>query len=171
MGVTHVDATIRNPAAPERSWKGSFLVDTGAIDSLVPRSHLDAIGLEPIGQRVYETTDGREVTLDITIARIDLMGELTAGVIIFGDAAAEPLLGVTALESAGVEVDPVNQRLKKLPSVRLKSLHELVLKALQPEEAPPVRNGVPLFAAHQHETADLDLVNQLRDEEYSHSVT
>jgi hypothetical protein len=48
---------------------------------------------------------------------------------------------------------------------------ELVLKALQPDEAPPVRNGVPLFPAHQHETADLDLVNQLRDEEHSHSVT
>ena len=121
MGLTHVDARIRNPAAPERSWQGSFLVDTGAIDSLVPRPHLEAIGLLPVGQRVYETADGREVTLDITIARIDLMGEPTAGVIIFGDAEAEPLLGVTALESVGVEVDPVSQRLKKLPSIRLKS--------------------------------------------------
>ncbi len=35
---------------------------------------------------------------------------------------AEPLLGVTALESVGIEVDPLNQRLKRLPAVRLKSL-------------------------------------------------
>jgi hypothetical protein len=42
---------------------------------------------------------------------------------------------------------------------------ELVLKALDPDEAPAVRNGVPLFPAHPHATADLDLVNQLRDEE------
>ena len=42
---------------------------------------------------------------------------------------------------------------------------ELVLKALEPDEAPAVRNGVPLFPAHPHPTADLDLVNQLRDEE------
>ena len=34
----------------------------------------------------------------------------------------EPLLGITALESLGIEVDPLNQRLKKLPAVRLKSL-------------------------------------------------
>ena len=40
--------------------------------------------------------------------------------IIFGDADAEPLLGVTALASVGVEVDPQSQRLKKLPAVRLK---------------------------------------------------
>ena len=120
MGITHVDATVRNPADPQQSWTGSFLVDTGAIDSLAPRPHLEAIGLEPAGQRVYQTADGREVTLDIAVARIDVMGEITAGVIIFGDAGAEPLLGVTALESAGLEVDLQNQRLKKLPSVRLK---------------------------------------------------
>ena len=39
---------------------------------------------------------------------------------IFGDADTEPLLGVTALESVGIEVDPLNQRLKRLPAVRLK---------------------------------------------------
>lgn len=122
MGVTHVKVTIRNPADPSRSWEGPFLVDTGAIDSLVPRSHLEAIGLVPKAQRVYEMADGREVTMDVTIAQIELMGELTAGLIIFGDADAEPLLGVTALESAGIEVDPQNQRLKKLPAVRLKGL-------------------------------------------------
>ncbi len=33
---------------------------------------------------------------------------------------AEPLLGVTALASVGIEVDPVSQRLKRLPAVRLK---------------------------------------------------
>ena len=42
---------------------------------------------------------------------------------------------------------------------------ELLLKALQPGEPPPVRNGVPLYPAHRHETADLDLVNRLRDDD------
>ncbi|MDE0024200.1 MAG: hypothetical protein OXP69_07275 [Spirochaetaceae bacterium] len=40
---------------------------------------------------------------------------------------------------------------------------ELLLKALQPDEAPPVRNGVPLYPAHASATADLELVNRLRD--------
>ncbi len=122
MGIMHVNVTIRNPADPARSWEGPFLVDTGAIDSLVPRPHLEAIGLVPRARRTYETADGREVTMDVTTGEIELMGELTAGLIIFGDADAEPLLGVTALESAGIEIDPQNQRLKKLPSVRLKGL-------------------------------------------------
>ncbi len=122
MGATHVTVTIRNPAEPSRTWEGLFLVDTGTADTLVPRHRLEAIGLLPKAQRVYETADGREVKMDVTTGDIEFMGDLTAGLLIFGDADAEPLLGVTALESVGVEVDPVNQRLKRLPAVRLKGL-------------------------------------------------
>jgi hypothetical protein len=41
--------------------------------------------------------------------------------VIVGADDAEPILGMTALASAGVEFDPRSQRLKRLPSVRLKS--------------------------------------------------
>lgn len=61
MGATYVDVTIRNPADPGRSWTGKFLVDTGAFDSLVPRAHLDAIGLTPRGSREYVPADGKSV--------------------------------------------------------------------------------------------------------------
>ena len=122
MGATHVTVTIRNPAEPDRSWEGLFLVDTGATDSLVPRPHLEAIGLKPKGQRTYELADGREIKMDITTADIEFMGEIVGGTILFGEANVEPLLGVTALESVGIEVDPTSQRLKRLPAVRLKSL-------------------------------------------------
>ena len=44
------------------------------------------------------------------------------GVVVFVDNDAEPLLGLTALESAGIEVDPRNQQLKRLAAVRLKTL-------------------------------------------------
>ena len=122
MGATHVTATVRNIANRERSWEGLFLVDTGATDSLVPRPHLEAIGLAPERRRVYELAGGRTITLDVGFGMIEFMGDIVAGTIIFGGADAEPILGVTALESAGIEVDPVDQRLKKLPAVRLKGL-------------------------------------------------
>ncbi len=98
------------------------MVDTGATDSLVPRPHLEAIGLEPRGKRIYELADGSELRLDITVAEIEFMGEIVGGTIIYGEPDVEPLLGVTALESVGIEIDPLNQRLKRLPAVRLKSL-------------------------------------------------
>lgn len=124
MGVTQVTVTIRNPAEPERAWDGLFLVDTGAVDCLVPRPQLEAIGLKPKGQRTYELADGSEIKMDITTGDIEFMGEVVGGTIIFGDADAEPILGVTALESVGIEVDPLNQRLKRMPAVRLKSMRK-----------------------------------------------
>jgi clan AA aspartic protease len=126
MGVTHVTVTIRNPAEPDRTWEGLFLVDTGAIGSLVPRPHLEAIGLKPKAQRVHELADGSEIKMDIMTGDIEFMGEIVDGTIIFGDADVEPLLGVTGLESVGIEVDPRNQRLKRLPATRLKSLRRKI---------------------------------------------
>ncbi|MDE2991281.1 MAG: clan AA aspartic protease [Chloroflexota bacterium] len=115
-------AVVRNPAEPTRTWEGLFLVDTSAIDSLVPRPCLESIGLAPKGQRVYGLADGSEVRLDITTGDIEFMGEVVGSTIVFGEADAEPLLGVTALESVGIEVDPRNQRLTRLPTTRLKGL-------------------------------------------------
>ena len=121
MGAPYVDVTIRNPAEPQRSWTGRFLVDTGAFDSLVPRAHLQAIGLKPRGRREYVLADGKPVSLDITIAEVEFEGEVVGGTIVYGDEGAEPLLGVTALESGGFEVDPRNEELKQLPAVLLKA--------------------------------------------------
>ena len=121
MGAIHVTVGIRNPAEPDRVWEGLFLVDTGATDCLVPRQHLESIGLAPEGQRVYELADGSEVRMGIAVARVEFMGEFVGATIVFGDPDAEPLLGVTALESVGIEVNPCDQTLKRLPAVRLKS--------------------------------------------------
>ena len=46
-------------------------------------------------------------------------GEVVGGTIVYGDADSVPLLGVTALESGGFEVDPRAQELKRVPAVLL----------------------------------------------------
>ena len=120
MGIVQVTVTIRNPAEPDRSWDGLFLVDTGSTDCVAPGCALRAIGLAPKGRRTYELADGRRETVDITTADVEFMGEIVGGTIGFGPDDVEPILGVTALESVGIEVDPVSQRLKRRPAVRMK---------------------------------------------------
>ena len=120
MGITHVTAVVRNPAEPERAWEGEFLVDTGAIDCLVPQHHLEAIGLAPKGHRVYGLADGSEIRMDIATADVEFMEEIVGATVVFGPPDSEPLLGVTALESAGIEVDPHNETLRKMPFTRLR---------------------------------------------------
>jgi predicted aspartyl protease len=67
------------------------------------------------GQRVYELADGTEIRFDVTVAELEIVG----GAVLFGEPHTQPLLGVTALESAGLEVDPVSRELRRLPNVRL----------------------------------------------------
>lgn len=122
MGATHVTVAVANPANPDNRWEGLFLVDTGAIDCYIPGKHLRELGIKPIGQRTYELADGTALALDIGVAQIEFMGEAVGATVIFGNDDAEPLLGVTALESVGIEVDPQSQRLKRLPAVRLKGM-------------------------------------------------
>jgi len=67
--------------------------------------------------------------------------------------------------------DPVLARVRRLAHQRGETLgavvSDLLVKALDLEEAHarPVRNGVPLYPAHASATADLELVNRLRDED------
>jgi len=48
------------------------------------------------------------------------MREITVGRVIFGPDDAEPILGVTALESVGITIDPATRTLKRLPAIPLK---------------------------------------------------
>ena len=137
MGATYVDVTVRNPAEPQRAWEGRFLVDTGASHSMVPSTHLDAIGVRPETRRDCEMADGSVETFDVAGARLDFMGTSVWGAVVFGNDDAEPLLGFIALEDAQMEVDPHGQRLKPQPRPRLKfGLRHFVRQRPEPSEPP-----------------------------------
>jgi len=120
MGLMHVTVALRRPGNTSKAFEGLFLVDTGAIDSMAPASELTAAGIEPVGRSAYELADGSVQEYAFGLAQIEFMGEVTAGRVIFGPEGTEPILGVTALESVGIIVDPASQTLKRLPAVPLK---------------------------------------------------
>ena len=120
MGIVQVTVTIRNPAEPDTSWDALFRVDAGSTDCVAPDSALRSIGLAPKGRRTYELANGHEETVDITTADVEFMGEIIGATVGFGPDGVEPILGLTALESVGIEIDPVSQRLKRRPAVRMK---------------------------------------------------
>lgn len=119
MGQTHVMVTVRNPMERHRCWEGRFLVDTGATDSLVPRRCLDAIGIEPRAKRTYRLADGSQHEFDTAFAELEFMDDVASVRLIFGDDDSEPLLGVIALESVGIVVDPEGRRLTRRAVLRL----------------------------------------------------
>ena len=120
MGLTKVTTRMTNLADPKRSFEEVFLVDTGAADSMAPADELDRIGIAKEGKTAYQLADGTVKEYPYGLVRIEFMGEITAGRVIFGDPGTEPLLGVTALESVGIVIDPANKTLRRLPAIPLK---------------------------------------------------
>jgi clan AA aspartic protease len=120
MGLIYVTVTLRVSERSRKKYEANFLVDTGATDCLAPASELKRIGLRRRGRMTYELANGTTETYDFGGAEISFMGELTFGRVIFGPDGCEPILGVTALESVGITIDPSGRQLKRLPAVPLK---------------------------------------------------
>ncbi|MGH7819648.1 MAG: aspartyl protease family protein [Candidatus Binatia bacterium] len=118
MGMFQVRVKVANPADPTRSFEEDFWVDTGALYSFVPEDRLEAIGLTPVQSREV-LADGRRDRRLLGEARITvegLDGALTCP-ILFAPKGSLYLLGATALETFGVDADPVGKRLKPVLAV------------------------------------------------------
>jgi uncharacterized protein YuzE len=71
-------------------------------------------------KRMWVDYDEEADVLYISFKKPQFMGEITAGRIIFGPENVEPILGVEALESVGIIVDPKKRTLRRLPAIPLK---------------------------------------------------
>ena len=113
MGIIHVDVDVSNPSDPDASERVRVLVDTGATLSVLPASVLDRLGIRRRHRRRFQGFGGAVVrdtgTVNMTY------GDVEEGVtVVFGGDDDPPIMGVTALETLGYEVDPVNGKLKRV---------------------------------------------------------
>src|SRR6266567_5704556 len=120
MGLTKVTTKLTSLTDSKRSFESLFLVNTRATDSMAPSDELEKLGVKQEGKMAYELADGTVKEYPFGLVRIEFMGETTAGRVVFGATGTEPLLGLTALESVGIMVDPTDKTLKRLPAIPLK---------------------------------------------------
>jgi predicted aspartyl protease len=87
-------------------------VDSEALFTSIPRPILERLGFKPITRQKLRVYGGRIVERDVGGAVVEY-GERRAIVpIVFGEPDDTPVLGATALEALGYQVDPVSKRLK-----------------------------------------------------------
>ena len=110
---------VFNSKEPNRCFEEEFWVDTGALYSFIPEDYLEKIGVEPSGKRNLILADGQNDTRLLGFCDFQLE-ELEGRVpcpVIFGPKGSLLLLGATALENFGVEVDPIQKKLKPMLAV------------------------------------------------------
>ena len=106
MGITTVKLTIRNPENPSEGLENVFLVDSGAIYSVVPESDLKELGIIPHRTMDFSLADGTIIKRDIGDAIFEMNNTRAASPVVFGQEGDSRLLGAFSLEALGFVLDP-----------------------------------------------------------------
>ncbi len=114
MGLTTQVAIVRRSRLSRVSQKVEFLVDSGAVYSLVPGPVLKTLGLSPTRTETFTLADGSKVKRKVGEAYFEINGNRGTAPVIFGQKGDSPLLGVTALESLGLVLDPFKRELRPM---------------------------------------------------------
>jgi clan AA aspartic protease len=114
LGYVRVKAKIRNPEEKERQLEIELLVDTGAIYSIIPANILESLKIARRSIRKMRLADGSVIERHLGIAEVEVKGETAHSNVIFGEERDASVLGVTALEELGLQVDPITGELKPM---------------------------------------------------------
>jgi clan AA aspartic protease len=119
MGMFKKKIKVSNSKKPELFFEEEFWVDTGALYSFVPQEFLEKIEVEPAAARNLVLADGRQESRSLGFCDFQIEGlkESIPCPVIFAPEGSLFLLGATALENFGVEVDPIQKRLKPILAV------------------------------------------------------
>ncbi len=117
MGLVHIRARVANPARPRKLARLNFLVDSGAVYSVVPATPLRRLGIRPHSRRTLTLGDGTEITRQVGDAVFLINAERGASPVIFGEKGDSTLLGKVSLEALGLILDPIRRELRPLPMV------------------------------------------------------
>ena len=115
MGLTFLELEIANPANPAVMEKLDFLIDSGAIYSVVPTAILERLGIQPLAQQEFRLANGSKVQRKKGMAIFKYGDRIGGADVIFGEEGDTVLLGAFTLEALGLSLDPLRRELKQLP--------------------------------------------------------
>jgi predicted aspartyl protease len=119
MGMFKKKVKVSNIKDSKQFFEEEFWVDTGALYSFIPEDYLEKMGIEPTAKRNLILADGRQDTRLLGFCDFEIEGfegRLPCPVI-FAPKGSLFLLGATALENFGVEVDPIQKKLKPILAI------------------------------------------------------
>jgi clan AA aspartic protease len=113
MGETRIRVRFRALPTSSASQELDLLVDTGAAYSWLPRRFLEELGVKPVRRSRFKTIKGEVIVRDVGYAFVEYEGEIAPTVVVFAEEGDESVLGLHALESLGLEVDPVTRQVRR----------------------------------------------------------
>jgi clan AA aspartic protease len=115
MGLTVLRVEVGNPARPKVTEEVEFLVDSGAIYSVVPSRVLRRLGIKPLEREGFRLADTTTISRRKGGALFKYGERIGVADVIFGERGDSTLLGTFTLEALGLALDPLRRELTPLP--------------------------------------------------------
>jgi clan AA aspartic protease len=101
---------VVKPAGRSRPVRAvDFLVDTGAVYSVLPRRVWSALGLRAKDRMTFSLADGTSIERGLSEARFEYAGRDRVSPVVLGEGPDEPLLGAVTLETLGLVLNPLSR--------------------------------------------------------------
>jgi aspartyl protease family protein len=117
MGLAVLNLEVGNVARPEEMRRVEFLIDSGAIYSVVPAAILDELGIAPFATYEIKLADGRKISRRRGGAIFRYCDRIGGADVIFGEPGDSNLLGMFTLTALGLALDPLRRELHPLPMI------------------------------------------------------
>ena len=111
MGLTYVHARLRkvDGRGPVRDVR--FLVDSGAIYSVLPGKIWRALRLKPERHIEFTLADGTPIKRGVSECRFEIRGEAATSPVVLGEEDDGALLGAVTLETLGFMLNPLTREI------------------------------------------------------------
>jgi len=114
MGLTYVDGRVRPPGRRRGGRMVRFLVDSGAVYSVLRRADWRALHLEPDRQVEFVLADGTSLSRGVSECTFELDGRRATSPVVLGESEDEALLGAVTLETLGLMLNPLTRTLQPM---------------------------------------------------------
>jgi predicted aspartyl protease len=111
MGLTNVHARLRKAEGRGPARDVRFLVDSGAIYSVLPEEVWRALRLKPERQVEFTLADGTAITRGVSECRFEIRGESATSPVVLGEKDDGALLGAVTLETLGFMLNPLTREI------------------------------------------------------------
>jgi predicted aspartyl protease len=116
MGLTTVTATVQRPQGTGPRRRVRFLVDSGALYSVLPAAGWESLRLVPSSSIDLALADGSVITRRVVEARFTIAGRTATSPVICGEERDGALLGAVTLETLRLMLNPLS---REIPPIRL----------------------------------------------------
>jgi clan AA aspartic protease len=111
MGITTAILRVREHRKATKYADVEFLIDSGAVYSVVPGKILDGLDIEPYKEMSFSLADGTTLKRRVSSAYFEFEGEGGPAPVVYGEEGDLALLGATTLESIGLVLNPFTRTL------------------------------------------------------------